>query len=76
MQAQRKIEPLTLSRARRMALMTQFDLGRLFGFSQAKMSLLERGQLPLDDETRSKIAEILGHGVDDIEWPQLPEVDL
>jgi len=48
---------------------TQWDLRKLTGIHQSKISLIEVGHVQPSDKEKLAIAKALGLGVDDIQWP-------
>lgn len=65
---------MNLAIARKSRLLSQWIVGRQMGFSQAKYSMIERGQVPLSESDKQRIAEILRMAVEDIKWPEPPAV--
>ena len=60
---------MRLSDARRSKLLNQWALGRRLNYSQAKISMIERGQVSLSKNEKRRIAEILQMPVEAIAWP-------
>lgn len=47
---------------------TQWDLKKMAGINQTKVSLIERGYVTPTETEKAAIAEALGFNVDDIQW--------
>ena len=60
---------MILSHARKSLLLNQWVFGKHLGVSQAKVSMIERGQVCLSEAEKKRIAKILQMPVDSIEWP-------
>ena len=60
---------MLLQNARKSRLLNQWTVGQSLGVSQAKVSMIERGQVYLSESEKKRIAEILQMPVDSIEWP-------
>jgi len=61
---------MNLTEARKSRLLNQWNMGQRLGISQAKYSMIERGQVNLSETKKKRIAEILQMPVDAIEWPK------
>ncbi len=48
---------------------TQWDLKKLIGVHQSKISLIERGYVIPSENEKKLIAKALGFRVEEIEWP-------
>ena len=57
------------ARARRRK--TQWDIRRITGIHQSKISLIERGYIEPTEKERAVIAGALGFAANEIEWPRL-----
>jgi DNA-binding XRE family transcriptional regulator len=57
------------ARARRRA--TQWDLRKLTGIHQSKISLIERGYVDPSPVEKSILAKALGFKVDDVQWEKV-----
>jgi len=55
--------------ARMKKRITQWDLKKLIGVHQSKISLIERGYIIPTDKEKELIAKALGFRVSEIEWP-------
>jgi DNA-binding XRE family transcriptional regulator len=60
---------MLLQNARKSRLLNQWTIGQYLGVSQAKVSMIERGQVCLSESEKKRIAEILQMSVDSIDWP-------
>jgi hypothetical protein len=60
---------MTIQELRFKRRLTQWELAILCGFSQGKLSYIERGLLPAKAWDQKSIADKLGVSPEDIEWP-------
>ena len=60
-------------RERLKMVVTQYDLARALGCSQARVSLIETGRITPTEEEKVKIAAVLRVGVEQL-WPEEAEV--
>lgn len=59
---------MNLFEARAKKRVTQWDLRKLVGISQSKVSLIENGFVKPSEEEKTAIAKALGFGASDIDW--------
>ena len=60
---------MNFTEARFKKKLTQWDIQRLTGISQSKISLIERGYVSPSEDEKDRIASALGFGAREIEWP-------
>ena len=60
---------MDLATTRAIKRTTQWELRKLTGIHQSKISLIEHGYIKPDDEEKAAIAEALGVAVTEIDWP-------
>ena len=60
---------MDLYEARAKRRKTQWDLRKLTGINQSKLSLIENGYIEPSEEEKAMIAKTLGFSVGEIEWP-------
>ena len=60
---------MDLSTARMIKRMTQWDMRKVTGIHQSKISLIERGYVIPSEKERAAIAEALGVAASEIQWP-------
>jgi DNA-binding XRE family transcriptional regulator len=61
---------MDLATTRAMKKKTQWDLRKLTGINQSKISLMEHGHIVPNVEEKAVIARALGVHVDEICWPE------
>jgi predicted transcriptional regulator len=61
---------MDLAIARAIKKKTQWDLKKATGIHQSKISLIEHGHVNPTDKEKSVLAEALGFGIGEIEWPR------
>lgn len=61
---------MDLATARAIKKKTQWDLRRVTGINQSKISLIEHGYIIPNDDEKASIAWVLGVAVNEIQWPE------
>jgi len=60
---------MDLATTRALKRKTQWDLRKITGIHQSKISLIEHGYIVPDDEEKAAIAEALEVAITEIDWP-------
>ena len=64
---------MNLIEARARKRKTQWDLRKLAGIDQTKISLIENGYVEPSEKEKEAIAKVLGFGVGEIDWPNVEQ---